>query len=279
MTTDAAVATGSESRLSWSIIGVASDAAFSSSNTLTPSKPSSAAVEAQQSSSSSSSTGVQAIVIRGVSAQIISLIQQSDDVEAAFPDLKVRVPDGMAPATMDLMSISAGEQACVVPCSRVCCSSRVATSSSLTLAENHNVLFTVDYAELIPAAAAAAAAAAHNALKLHIANDHLLSSVACSTALRQRPRNQCRHRQQDSSSGKHGMACCSRRLRNQHIRSVCRAALRQQVQSTGVQSHLCHQRSNKADKEGQGPRVFAVSAADRQSTVVRLLRGHPKGSV
>jgi hypothetical protein len=63
-------------------------------------------VEVQQ---ASSSEGWQAIVIRGISDRQLTLIQQSEDVGAVVPEMKVRVPDGLAPATMDLMSISAGK--------------------------------------------------------------------------------------------------------------------------------------------------------------------------
>jgi hypothetical protein len=105
----AAIASANESELSWSLIGSGpSGSAGAGASSLAATQSD---VEAQQASSSSSSLVglVEAIVIRGISDRQLALIQQSEDVDAVLPDLRVRVPDGIAPASMDLLSISAGE--------------------------------------------------------------------------------------------------------------------------------------------------------------------------
>uniref|UniRef100_A0A383VNZ6 Peptidase S8/S53 domain-containing protein n=1 Tax=Tetradesmus obliquus TaxID=3088 RepID=A0A383VNZ6_TETOB len=107
----AAIAAAGESQLSWSVIGPNADQSVCARD----SSPAAAESDVAAQQASSSSSGVQAIVIRGISESQIAIIQQSGDVEVVIPELSVQVPDGMAPATMDLMSISAARRCANAP--------------------------------------------------------------------------------------------------------------------------------------------------------------------
>jgi hypothetical protein len=137
---------------------------------------------------------VQAIVVRGVSEQAISLIQQSDDVEAVFPDLKVRVPDGMAPVTMDLMSVSAGELAFVLALQPAFLQEQNCTTQQFLVSRVYQdtvCSLTMQSSPQQPQQQQQTTTHSSSTLLLKPA----ILSVACSTALCQRSRNQCRRYQ------------------------------------------------------------------------------------